>query len=275
MAREDHRTPRSPLVDFRASSLLDGLGVVVPAQTDIEYHEKRAQEYRHMADLPRQFLRETEMGNQHLADRTLSRLDFPKPLLQAIIDAAIAALRASDYQREVKEILHELVEARYEATKFKDPRWVAGNRRIYLDGETFKETLLALPERWRELVLIYEDGLTRRVDSLSQLAQSMQQEVSVAEREVAEAENRIAEMNEMARREAERALEEGSREEENAARHAYQESLARVDRLSTLLQRAVDATRTCTEDVSCAIAAAVIPRNRIIPFALDVQSEPS
>ena len=108
MAREDHRTPRSPLVDFRASSLLDGLGVVVPAQTDIEYHEKRAQEYRHMADLPRQFLRETEMGNQHLADRTLSRLDFPKPLLQAIIDAAIAALRASDYQREVKEILHEL-----------------------------------------------------------------------------------------------------------------------------------------------------------------------
>lgn len=97
LAREDHRTPRSPLVDFRASSLLDGLGVVVPAQTDIEYHEKRAQEYRHMTDLPRQFLRETEMGNQNLADRTLSRLDFPKPLLQAIIDAAIAARRASDY----------------------------------------------------------------------------------------------------------------------------------------------------------------------------------
>jgi hypothetical protein len=276
LAREDHRTLRlesggSPHVDFRASSLLSGLGVVVPAQTDIEYHEKRAQEYRHMADLPREALRKTEVENQNLADKTLSRLDLPKPLLQAIIDAAIAAQRASDYQREVKEILHELADARREATKFRDPSWVADNRRIYLGGETFKETLLALPERWRELVLIYEDRLTQRADSVSELAQSIQQEVLVAKREVAEAENRIAEMNEMARREAERALEERSREEENAARHAYQESLARADRLSTLLQRAVDATRTCTEEVSCAIAAAVIPRDRIIPFALTNQ----
>jgi hypothetical protein len=228
-----------------------------------------AQELQYSADRARVALRQINENAQKSSSAAAH------PWLQACQDAERATRRAAHAQWEVEQIQAEVADAIVMTTKYRsDAWWTLQAQRDYRKHVPDPEQLMLwLPERWREPFLKDEERLAQHADSMRLLAQSIEQKAAVANRDAAEAENRAAQMVETARLNAERALEEPSREAENAARQAYQDALARSDRLNAYLRHAADVTRAPIAEVSDAIAAATSPRNRIVPFALDVPLE--